>query len=210
MSTIAWPTMSAAAYPSSLRWELRANTQSFMSPLSGAVETVELPGARWACSFSMPALQGNSSRNDSGIFQGWLMRLRGQANRAALYNFKRPTPIGTINLTGVTVSGVVAAGASSCYFAGGGDGKTLMDGDMFAVNGELKMVVNGPYTQSGSPSTIGPISFEPPTRAAWANGDAVTLNKPTALFILQNPQVGGKHSPGDINEYELDMIEVFA
>lgn len=208
MSTIAWPT-GLSKGPTRLEWGLRANTQSFTSPLNGETETLELPGARWMCRLTMPPFKGTLALNDQGIMAAYIMKLRGQANRAALYNFKRSTPLGTINTTGVTVNGAVSAGATAVTFAGAGNAKTLQTGDFFSVAGELKMVVDGPYT-STSGGAMSNVAFEPPVRVAWSNGAAVTLDKPTALFILESSEAGWRSSVGDVTEFDLAFVEAFA
>jgi hypothetical protein len=207
VTTISFPTLSNAV-PADFEFGLMSVTQTFRSPLSGAVQTLELPGARWYTRFRFPPLRATAAVNDAGLLAAFLVKLRGQARRAALWNFKRPVPLGTIQTSGVTLASGVAAEATTASFSGCGAAKTLLAGDLFSIGGELKMAT-ADFTADGSGEMAG-ITFEPPMRSAVAGGEAVTLDKPTALFILDNPQVTWRSSPGDVNDFELSFTEVFA
>ena len=89
---------------------LVANTAVFESPLSGAVQTLELPGARWALSMSFPALQDP----DAGTLMAFLAKLRGRANRFTCHNFARPALKGTGSGTAL-VKGAGQTGTDDCY-----------------------------------------------------------------------------------------------
>lgn len=206
MSVITFPTLTRAA-PRVINFGLRSATQVLESPLTGGVQTAEIPfAARWLMSFSLNDL---AEADDAPLVQAYLVKLRGRANRASLWNFARPLPQGTVATSGVTVSGTPAQGATSCSLAGCGAGKTLLVGDLFAVAGELKMVTAN-ATANGS--GVATVSFEPPLRTAagWSNGASVTLDKPTALFLQAGDDARWSTTPGRRSNFELDFVEVFA
>lgn len=206
MTTISFPTLSRSA-PRVLQFGLRSYTQSMESPLTGSVQTVEIPfAARWMMSFTLGNLDETT---DAPLMQAFLVKLRGRANRAALYNFARPIPQGTIALSGVTTSGSTAQGATSVSLAGCGAAATVKAGDFFAVGGELKMAVAN-ATANGS--GVASVTFEPPVRAVagWSNGASVTLNKPTALFIQNGDEANWSTQPYRRTDVPLDVIEVFS
>jgi len=156
-------------------------------------------------SWTLPPLQ----EADAALFQAFLVSLSGQAGRFYLYNAARPAPRGSINTSGVTVSGAVAAGASACALAGCGNTKTLLRGDHFAVAGELKMVVGADLT-SDAAGAIASVAFAPAARAAWSISAAVTLLKPTATFMLDEDAVAWITRLGMFSEHVLAATEAFA
>ena len=79
MTDYVWPT---DLIPNASEWRLVANTAAFASPLSGSTRTLARGGDRWACSMQFNALTGA----ERARLQGFLARLRGQANRAWLWD----------------------------------------------------------------------------------------------------------------------------
>jgi hypothetical protein len=189
-----------------MKWGLKSNTQSFVSPLSGYVQTTSQPGARWQCSLTLQTL----AEADAALLQAWLAQLRGQENRALLYPFQRPLPRGTIVTGGVSVSGTPAFGATQMNLAGCGAAKTLLAGDFFTVAQELKMVT-GNATADGS-GNIAALAFEPPVRAltGWTNGLPVTLAQPPVRMIQQQDVVEWQGHPPAFSDHELSFLEVWS
>lgn len=114
--------------------------------------------------------------------------------------------------SGVSLWGGVAAGASFLILRGFNIGvEALLPGDKFTIGGELKMVTA--VSANGTTGVYGHVgvNFEPPLRAAVADGSAITLDKPTARFMLANPDWGmdmvGQFP--DSASLELDLVEVF-
>jgi hypothetical protein len=64
------------------RFGLMSNTQSFRSPLSGTVQTIERPGARWQAFYQLPPL----NRAQAAPWQSFLTQLRGGAGRFYAYD----------------------------------------------------------------------------------------------------------------------------
>ncbi len=200
MTTLAWPTLTRAA-PRMLDFALVPNTQSFSSPLSGAVQTVELPGARWKMSFMME----NLTEADSALLQAFMVKLRGRAGRFTLHNFARAEPRGTQRgaplVKGASQTGTTLA-IDGCTV-----GATLLAGDFFAVNGELKMVVADATADGAGEMSL---TFEPPLRSSPADNDALTLSQPPATFMLAGDEAKWSTQPGKFSSFPIDCIEAWS
>lgn len=83
------PTVSSASFG------LQSNTQVFQSPLSGATQVVELTGARWYATYTVPPL----TPSESGVWLAFLTKLRGQANSFYGYDPARKTAQGALGGT---------------------------------------------------------------------------------------------------------------
>lgn len=204
MTDIAFPTFSSAVVQVH-RQTCVAPAQMFRSPFDGTLQTGASLGPRWHCSLSIrPLLEA-----DAVEFEAYIMKLRGQANRALLPYFKRTAPRGTIATTGVTVDGALAVGATQATLAWCGNTKTLVTGDMMKLGDQLVMVVDGPYT-STSGGAMSNVKFEYPLREAVANGAGVTLNAPTLRYVLKNAEAGWETRAAVITEgFGLDFEEAF-
>lgn len=202
MPTYAFPVLSRRQ-PNEFTFGQRANALVHTSPLSGQVQTVELPGARWTVSLAYR----NLGEPDRGAFEVFLARLRGQANRFTLWDFTKPAPLGTMRGAPVT-SGSTAAGATAFTISAGGGqaGTTLLAGDKLNVGGELKMVTDA-VTLNGS--GIGTVNVEPPFRSTIGGSSAVVWDRPTAVFIAVNPDWRAEFTQVGLADYTLDGVEVF-
>ena len=199
--TIAFPALSRAD-AGSLAWFLQANTQIFESPLDKTVQTLELPGARWGFSCTW----ANLLEADAALLQAFLVRLRGRSGRFTAHNWARPRPRGTCTLYSVTVAVDAALGDTNASLAGCGASGTLLAGDFIGINGELKMVVAAAVADGSGAMSV---TFEPPLRAGVAAGAAVTLDKPTAVFMLDEDRTSWTTGAGVFTDVALAATEVF-
>lgn len=176
MTTLTFPTLSRA--PDTFEFGLVHNTQTFTSPLSATVQTVEIPSARWRFAFALDSMV----EADAALVQGFLAQLRGQAGRFYMHNMARPTPRGIATGTPL-VKGASQTGTSIVT-----DGWTpsqagiLKVGDFFGIGGELKMVVSADVNSDVAGEAT--IVFEPPIRTSPADNAAVVISSPTAVFKL--------------------------
>ncbi len=204
MSDITFPSLSRGAV-AVLAWRLVAPAQSFRSPLDGTLQTGSTQGPRWEASLSLRPM----TEADAVEIQAMLAKLRGQANRLLVPYFGRTVPRGTLTTSGVTVNGALSQGATQLTLAGAGNTKTLQTGDLFSVGGELKLVVDGPYT-SDAAGAMASVKFEPPLRAAVADGAAVTLSSPTCTMVKKSADAGWTTRQGLISEFEtIELEEAF-
>lgn len=179
MAILSWPTLSTLARVQQFEFGLRSNTQTHTSPLSNAVQTLELPAPRWIVSFSLENIQ----EDDAAVMQAWFAQMRGQSGRFYLHNMARQRP------RGVATGTPLVNGASQTGVTLATDGWTpsqtgiLKAGDFFGVNGELKMCVADCDSNGSGQATI---TFEPPLRASPADNAAITTTRPTATFKLDD------------------------
>jgi hypothetical protein len=179
--------------------------QAYESPFDGSLQTGASMGPRWECSLSIRPM----TEDDAVELEAWIMKLRGQANRALLPYFKRQTPRGTISTSGVTLDGALAAGATQCSLAGCGNAGTLKTGDMMKIGDQMVMAVDGPYTADAS-GNMANVVFEYPLRAAALTGASVTLNAPTLRYVLKQPEAGWESRAPVITEFfGMDFREAF-
>ncbi len=91
MPILSLPTTPACA---ASRFGLVSNTQSFHSPLSGSVQTLERPGARWQAFYKLPPLK----RAQAAQWQSFLTQLRGGAGRFYGFDPDARTPRGSASM----------------------------------------------------------------------------------------------------------------
>jgi len=205
VTTYAFPTAASGflPYPSGYQFGQRSNTMLHTSPLSGNIQTIELPGARWCVSI----VYTNLIEPNIGILEAFLAQLRGQANRVTLFDIVKPMPTGTMQGT-MTVNGSITAGATTCTVtAAGQTAKTLLRGDKLNIGGELKVIV-ADATSDGSGNIA--LTVEPPFRGTIVNGASVVWNQPTALFLPQAPEWKRTGAQGNWSSYTFDFVETFA
>lgn len=204
MTIYTWPT-TRAAVPREAQWHIvdplqRSNT----SPLSGYTQTVSMPGAKWGWT-----LEFGGQRSDvRQEVEAFLLRLSGMEHRVALWDLKRPRPRGTCNLAGVTLAATAAQFATTLQLAGCGSGRTLLAGDWLGLaTGQLVRVVASATADGSGAMTV---EVRHMLRQAASAGSAVTLDKPTALYIrteasLTMPRQPGRAEPG----FSVGFEEVF-
>lgn len=208
MTTLSFPSLSRPT-PASVDWALVGNTQAFASPLSGAVQTLELPSPRWR--FAMEFR--NLLEPDAALLQAFLVQLRGRSGRFYMHNMARSAPRGVA--TGTPLVNGAAQTGNTLATDGWPPSTTgiLKAGDFFGVNGELKMLVADASSNVSGQATL---TFEPPLRASPADNAAITTSQPTATFMLDedamrwvtHPPVSG--GLGVVSDFTLVATEVWA
>lgn len=204
MSTFAFPTFGRMLPFTQWEFGQVPNTFTHTSPLSGAMQTVEMPGTRWAHSLRLEGL----SVDERQMMSAWFAQLRGRANRYTLHDVINPVPKGTMRGT-LTTSGNISQGAVTCSVTGGTGqaSTTLLRGDKLSIGGELKMVVAN-ATANGS--GVIALTIEPPFRAAVTDGASVTWSQPTAKFIRTEDSWRMAHSAPRYGDVTLDGVEDFS
>lgn len=208
MASIDWP---SALVPAEIEFGIRFNTQVSVSDLSGYVQTLELPGARWSMSLRMAELD---RAGEAALLESFIARLRGQAVRAVMPVFGRSSPRGTWAgapaVNNEVGSPELVQTGTSLEVSGFSASATFKEGDYFNIgtDGELKMVTaDGTANGSG----LATISFQPAIRTSPAHGTLLVFNSPVVpLMILTDPHPRWRLRPGDSHDFALDFIEVFA
>ena len=202
MATLAYPTLKLSA-PSKQLFRLVANTQSFASPLNGSVQTVELPGARWAGQIFYETLEDPDIR----LLESFLDQLRGRAGRFNMLNFARLSPSGVG--TGSPV--VSASGQTGVTLATSGwtisQTGIMKAGDLFVVNTELKRIVT---TVNSSGTGTATLTFEPPLRASPPLSAVITVNSPTVKCMLSDDNQNQIEMYGpNLGSLTMNFVEAF-
>ena len=186
MSTYTWP--AGIAYtPLSADWWLVGSDITTRSVLGAGQQTSAVPGAVWSAVLNFSP--DSDARRHALL--GFLRGLNGKEHRVALWDMRKfsaagvqGSPSGTIATSGLTLSAAAAQFASSVSIAGCGAGATLAAGDMFKVGGQL---IENTALATANGSGVMTVAVPQRLRAAAASGAAVTVVKPTALFVLKEP-----------------------
>ena len=203
MTTYTWPTTDIFR-PADYEWRLVPNIiRSPMSPFSGHMQTVEVPGARWTVLLNMSWHYAE----ERAEVEAWLNKVRGAANRIALWHLMRPLPRGTLQTNTVT-NATAAAGATSITIAAT-TGLTLLAGDMISIateNGKTQLVQVTQDTTAASSSMT--VAFTAPMRWSVASGAAVVVIRPTATFMLDDaPSI--PYAPVVSPGFSLSLTEAY-
>jgi hypothetical protein len=145
-----------AIVPNSISFGIKYSTQINVSPLSGSVQTVEIPGARWTCSMSFSDMEPEEGR----VLAAFLAQLRGSSGRFKLYDFSHKNPRGSNLAIGNIVIDVRQqatsdTGTTSSATAGPPGtmtetGKTFITSGNIATGDYLYIVTNDEYYQIAS------------------------------------------------------------
>lgn len=145
------------------------------SGFTGAEQIGINPFAKWDIDFSLPKME----RAEAAPWISFFAQLRGKGGR-----FTFPIPGTLIPLSGFTGTvGVVDGAAQTGYTLltknWTGSSTLLEVGDLFSVNGELK-VVRIQATSSGPGAST--LTFDPPLRSSPADNAVITINSPTVIL----------------------------
>jgi len=208
--------MATLTMPSSPRFQssqfgLQPKTQTFSSPLNGAVQTLELPGALWFGTFTLPLMKIDTAAE----WQAFLVNLMGASGRFYGFDPTRTSPRGIYSAASDTplVNGASQTGNSlttdGWRLSGTG---LLLPGDYFEVtaNGvkELHMITAQVDSDAGGVATL---TFNPPLRNSPLDNATIVLTDPKVeMRLVDDGQVTWNVSIGDfINGFSFSAIEAF-
>lgn len=202
MITITWPDL-PAFYPDTATLIEVLQQESASSPLNGVGQVLTRPGERWGWSLTFPG----AKREDRRALEAHLLRLRGRENLVRMWDFFHEAPGGTIPLTGITLSASIAALADQMALAGAPDGATMLAGSWLEIGGQLFRTVTDAVA---GPSTM-LIQVAHRSRKAISAGAAVTLYRPTALYMRTESRLELPRQPGMADPaFALDFVEYIA
>jgi len=234
MTTLTFPSI----VPTQVTWHLEPNTAAFVSPLSRAVQTIELAGARWVCSMSLPVMGASTWRE----WSAWIAKMRGQAGRVY---YGPPHYLGaqaqtwTPNLGAITcdstavtcdstatqvnqtaetpvgtpvIDGSGQAGEYLRVRGYVGDVSVLAAGDYLSYDTSrgrtLHMVVEDVRTGGAGRARI---RIEPPIRVAPDDGDDINTSTPTCIMTVRDGMSGAPTwRPYLKASVDIDLVEVFS
>lgn len=171
------------------KFGLSSNTMAHVSPLNGATQTFENPGAKWFVSYTLPPMV----RADAEEWLAFLIKLRGMSGRFYGYDPSARTPRGVATGTPL-VNGASQTGTSLAT-----DGWTINTtnimriGDYFQVGTELKKIVANASSNGTGQATL---TFEPPIRNAPADNAAIIVTNPVCVMRLSSDS----DASWDVNE----------
>lgn len=186
-------------------WRKLSNTQSFESPLTRSVQTLALPGARWACSLSW----SNLDAADAALMRAFLYALRGRAGRFYVPHPVVSRPRGSATGTPI-VAGAGQAG-STLSTDGWTAGATLLAGDFigFGAN-EVRCVIS---TVTADGSGLMAIPLDEPMRASPADNSPLVLERPACVMQLTSDDVEAAFRPsalGPLTDITIDCVETWS
>lgn len=192
--------------PSEVSWRLRSNTQTHVSPLDGTMQTLRLPGARWAATLAWPSLVDPDRR----VLEAWLASLNGRAGR-----FFFGPPHAARRSTGgwfgpaPYISGPNQVGASLVTGGWHVNTNVMRAGDYFSyidVTGRRRLHI---VTSDVSSNASGFATFliSPTIRRPGADGAPLELFSPTGVFMLADDESGIATRPPLIGSVTLDIVE---
>ena len=195
MTTFTFP----AITPSTNTFELVANTRTFQSPLTNAIQTSSRKGSLWRASLQFNNLSGA----DRKVMQAFLVKLNGQEHRFTLHDHshtRRGAGGGTLRVNGGTQSGtsLVCDGATASV------ANYLRSGDYISFNNELHMVVADANSDGSGNITL---SIAPPIRKTPADDTIVDYTVPVSgVFLLAGP-ASWQTTPSITTSFTIQAVE---
>lgn len=176
------------------------------SPFSFAGQSYEHQGDGWGAVLEFAEME----RADAEAWIAWRLALAGRLGSFLMGDHVHTTPRGSWSGGTPVVSGVHAAGVKTVNIRGV-DGLSGSPGDWFQLGGGSTSYlhkVTQSFTQAGSPSLVA-VEIWPRTRAALADGDALTISSPKGRWRLAvngsewtlDPDSGYKLPPLEVVEY---------
>lgn len=209
MTVYAWPTGDSAFLLEGITPGVLHNSRSNTSELNAATQGISLPGARWAWTIELPV----QSYAERARVEAFFNRLNGVEHSIGLWDLARPVPRGTCNLSGVTLNAAAAQFAEQIVLTGCGVSTTLLAGDWVAVaTGAVSQLVQAATNATASAGGVMTLPIRHQLRVAASSGAAVTLDRPTGLYKLKDPnglrfpRAGSNRCP----EMSIELVEVFA
>jgi len=166
--------------PDTLEFGIKYNTQISTTSLTGAITTIELPGARWKGSMSFRDL----TLAESAELKAFLMELRGMSGRFFFGDLSHTSPFasvtGTLEIESGSSARLLKVSYHSAAHLAAGDYIQVGDDD----NRELKMIVG--ETEDSDPLWY--LIIEPMMRRIdYEDEDAIYTN-PKGVFMLDSDE----------------------
>lgn len=189
--------------PESVEFGIEYNTQLSTSSLTGYIQTIEIPGARWFCRMSYTNLEQDEARSLSAF----LAKLRGMSGRFYLPDYSRALPLGNASGIGSVVSTPTADSIEISFSSG-----FLNIGDYIQIGNdesrELKIITSRSFS-GGSTFLYG---IEPSLRWSLSSYDgfSVVTELPRSVMMLAEDNLASWSSRSKISlsDFNIDCIEV--
>mgnify|MGYP001819991860 FL=1 len=197
MTTYSYPTLSRV--PNSMVLQYVSNTDSFRSPTTGAIQTVDRGGEHLVLTLTYNSLK----TADRALLIGFIAKMNGMQHRVTL-------PFHAVDNQGAFGGTPIVNGASqtgnTLTVSGGSLSTTgwIKAGDVFSVNGEMKIATLDANTDGAGAITL---TFSPRLRASPPNSDPIETTAPSGLFMLADSTQSWNYRPGDFSDIVLRFVE---
>jgi len=210
MATLTLPSVTEF---SSYTFGLKTNTQVFKSPLNGVTQTLELPGALWIATYTLPI----KSKDSFDKWRTFLIQLSGASGRFFAYDILRGTPKGVASTSSDTpvVNGANQTGTSLSTRGWRANGTgLLLPGDYISfqsgspLTNELHIVTAQVDSDAFGNATI---SIAPQIRSSPADGGTITfINASCEMRLVDDNQVLWEIGPEElVQSFTFSAIEAF-
>lgn len=198
MTTYSFPSIT----PNASRIELLSNTRTYVSPFSGAIQTVDRGGERWIVDLTFHSLTGA----EKAEMAAFLAKLNGQEHRVTLPNHaenNRGAFGGTPLVNGTSSAGTTleVKGAST------GITNWARAGDWVSYDSQLKMVTADANSDGSGLVTL---SVIPKIRQTTSDDDPITTSGGAGTFMLSGKGISWANRPGDFGDFSVQFVEDIA
>lgn len=195
-------TYSGMAGVRSSEWGQQRNDISFNSVFGSQASEVSAP----VWTVTLEGIPGREA--DSGEWKTLVIGLRGKTNQLAMWDLARPVPLGTMRGNMTLNTSANQGDTSLSIVASGQTGKTLLKGDWLGIGSLLTqqvVMVQADATSDGS--GVISVQVEPFLRNAFDSGEAITWDKPKALFRRVDSKASWKNAASLADGFVLDLME---
>lgn len=193
----------------SFEMKLQTFDKDETSDENGDSSTLLFGHPRWRV--SMSAMR-DMSLAESSVWETIQLKMKGKANRLAVFDPVRIAPRGTMRGSPTLVNSVGAEAESALITAGAGQaGKTLLLGDFLQIGtglGTSQLVkLTADTTLDGGGQ--GTISFGSYLRTGFAAGTAITWDKPVAYYAIISTPGPWSYSTNAplVSGFSFDLLE---
>ncbi len=179
-------TMPSSPNFASASFSLRTNTQVFSSPLSKVAQTLELPGALWSVTYTLPLMTVDTA----APWQAFLTELMGPSGTFHGFDPLRTSPRGIYSSGSDTPLCDAASQTGKSLTTDGwrnnGTG-LLLPGDYFEVIADSRKELHMITSQVDSNgSGLATLNFVPPLQSSPLNNAVITVEDPLVEMKLIN------------------------
>ncbi len=180
-------------------WEMVANSRSFTSPFTGAIQVAQRGGNRWRVTLTMNAL----NKGERATMQAFVSRVLAEADNFTL-------PPSAYTQRGAGGGTPLVAGASQTGYSLNIDGAPasvtgwLKAGDFFEVDNQLKMVTEDVDTSGTGTATI---NFAPELRRSPSDNDPLDIDTPEGVFRFASNVSGWTSYSPALSDFTITCIE---
>lgn len=192
-------------------FSLVTNTQLFSSPLTKVAQTLELPGALWTVTYTLPLMRADNAAE----WQAFLAELMGASGTFWGFDPSRTSPTGIYSSGSDTplVSAADQTGKSLTTDGWRNNGTgLLLPGDYFEVIADSQKELHIITSQVDSDgSGLATLNFVPPLRSSPLNNAVITLTDPLVEMRLvdDNQATWSNVPPNFVESKSFSALEVF-